>query len=307
MNKIVLCAAFACILFSVSLVLLERRRVRKVMHSMEAMLDAAMKGNFEEFYFNETRLSRLESTFAHYLAANEVSIKNLTAEKNKTNTLISDISHQTKTPISNLLLYSELLQEEVLSESARESTVQIHNQAEKLNFLISSLVKLSRLETGIVTVNPSAQPVTGLLHTLYEQYEPAAIAKGLEIIVQDNNAWAVFDEKWTLEAVGNIVDNAIKYTERGTVTISVNAYELFTCIKVSDTGKGIRESEQAAIFGRFYRSEDAKEEKGVGIGLFLARQIIQSQGGYMKLSSALGKGSEFFVYLPAVTSNLSKL
>lgn len=307
MNKIVLCAVFACILFSVSLVLLERRRVRKVMHSMEAMLDAAMKGNFEEFYFNETRLSRLESTFAHYLAANEVSIKNLTAEKNKTNTLISDISHQTKTPISNLLLYSELLQEEALPESAKESTVQIHNQAEKLNFLISSLVKLSRLETGIVTVNPSAKSVTGLLHTLYEQYEPAARAKGLEIIVHDSKVWAVFDEKWTLEAVGNIVDNAIKYTERGTVTISVNAYELFTCIKVSDTGKGIRESEQAAVFGRFYRSEDAKDEKGVGIGLFLARQIIQSQGGYIKLSSAMGKGSEFFVYLPSAQPNLSKL
>lgn len=307
MNKIVLCVAIACILFSVCLVLLERRRVRKVMHSMEAMLDAAMKGRFEELFYDETRLSRLESTFAHYLAANEVSIKNLTAEKNKTNTLISDISHQTKTPISNLLLYSELLQEEALSESAWESTVKIHNQAEKLNFLISSLVKLSRLETGIVTVNPSSKSVTGLLHTLYEQYEPAARAKGLEIIVQDNNAWAVFDEKWTLEAVGNIVDNAIKYTENGTVTISVNTYESFTCIKVSDTGKGIRESEHAAVFGRFYRSEDAKDEKGVGIGLFLARQIIQSQGGYMKLNSTVGKGSEFCVYLPAAPSNLSKL
>ncbi len=307
MNKTVLCVAFACIVFCLCLVLLERRRVRKVMQSMEAMLDAAMKGRFEELFYDETRLSRLESTFAHYLAANEVSVKNLTAEKNKTNTLISDISHQTKTPISNLLLYSELLQEEPLSESARESTVQIHNQAEKLNFLISSLVKLSRLETGIVTVNPSAKPVTGLLHTLYEQYEPAARAKGLEIIVHDSKAWAVFDEKWTLEAVGNIVDNAIKYTENGTVTISVKTYELFTCIKVSDTGKGIRESEQAAVFGRFYRSEDVKDDKGVGIGLFLARQIIQSQGGYMKLSSTVGKGSEFFVYLPAAPSNLSKL
>ena len=103
------------------------------------------------------------------------------------------------------------------------------------------------------------------------------------------------------------MDNAIKYTESGTVTISVNPYESFTCIKVSDTGKGIRESEQASVFGRFYRSEDVKDEKGVGIGLFLARQIIQSQGGYMKLSSEVGKGSEFFVYLLAAPSNLSKL
>lgn len=307
MNKVILLAAIACILFSVCIVLSERRRVRKVMQRIEAMLAVAMNGSYEELFFDETQLSRLESAFAHYLAANEASAKNLKAEKNKINTLISDISHQTKTPISNLLLYSELLQEEALPESAGESAVQIHNQAEKLQFLISSLVKLSRLETGIVTVSPSARTVADLLHALYEQYEPAAREKGLNLIVSYDKAWAVFDEKWTLEAVGNIVDNAIKYTENGTVTISVNAYELFTCIKVSDTGRGIREPEQAAVFGRFYRSSDVKEEKGVGIGLFLARQIIQSQGGYMKLSSAVGKGSDFFVYLPAVPPNLSKL
>lgn len=307
MNKAVLCLAVGCVLFSVCFVLLERRRSRKMLQRMEAMLEAAMKGCYQELFFDETQLSRLESALAHYLAANEVSVKNLTAEKEKTNTLISDISHQTKTPISNLLLYSELLQEETLSKSARESTVQIHNQAEKLQFLISSLVKLSRLETGIVVVKPSAHPVADLLHTLYEQYEPAAREKGLELILYEKEARAVFDEKWTFEAIGNILDNAIKYTENGTVTISVNTYESFTCIQVSDTGKGIRESEQAAVFGRFYRSQDVKDEKGVGIGLFLARQIIQNQGGYMKLSSTLGKGSEFFVYLPAVPSNLSKL
>lgn len=307
MNKGILCLAIGCILFSVCFVLLERRRIRKMMRRMETMIEAAVKGSYEELSFDETQLSRLESTLAHYLAANEVSVKNLAAQKDKINTLISDISHQTKTPISNLLLYSELLQEEALPERAMESTAKIHGQAEKLRFLIASLVKLSRLETGIIAVNPFAHSVTDLLLALREQYKPQAEAKGLELIVNEEKAWAVFDEKWTLEAVGNIVDNAIKYTENGTVTISVNSYELFACIRVSDTGKGIRESEQAAVFGRFYRSPDVKDEKGVGIGLFLARQIIQSQGGYMKLSSTVGKGSEFFVYLPAVPPNLSKL
>ena len=149
-------------------------------------------------------------------------------------------------------------------------------------------------------ITPFAHSVTELLLALSEQYKPQAEAKGLELIVHQEKAWAVFDEKWTLEAVGNIVDNAIKYTENGTVTISVSSYELFTCIRVRDTCNGIREAEQAAVFGRFYRSQDVKDEKGVGIGLFLARQIIQSQGGYMKLSSAVGKGSEFSIYLPAV-------
>ncbi|MBD5545542.1 MAG: HAMP domain-containing histidine kinase [Lachnospiraceae bacterium] len=300
MNRGILFLAMGCILFSICYVLLERRRIRKMTQRIEEMIRAAMKGSLHESSFDETQLSRLESTLAHYLAANEMSVKNLAAEKEKVNTLISDISHQTKTPISNLLLYSELLREETLSESAMESTAKIHDQAKKLRFLIDSLVKLSRLETGIIAVNPFAQSVSDLLLAIGEQYKPQAEAKGLELMVQVTEARAVFDKKWTLEAVGNIVDNAIKYTEKGTVTISVCSYELFTCIQIKDTGKGIRESEQAAVFGRFYRSRDVKDEKGVGIGLFLARQIIQSQGGYMKLSSTVGKGSEFSIYLPAV-------
>lgn len=300
MNKGIVYFAIGCIFFSVCFSLLEHRRIRKMTLRMEAMIRAAMKGDYEESTFDETQLSRLETTLSNYLAANEISMKNLAAEKDKINTLISDISHQTKTPISNLLLYSELLREETLSESAMESTAKIHAQAEKLRFLIDSLVKLSRLETGIIAVKPLAQPVSELLLALEEQYKPQAEAKGLELIVRSEEAWAVFDEKWTVEALGNIVDNAIKYTESGTVTISVNSYESFTCIQVKDTGKGIRESEQASVFGRFYRSQDVRDEKGVGIGLFLARQIIQSQGGYMKLSSKVGEGAEFFVYLPAV-------
>ena len=217
--------------------------------------------------------------------------------------MISDISHQTKTPISNLLLYSELLKEEALPEGAMKSAAFIHTQAEKLRFLITS-----RLETGIITVNPTEGLLADLLHALYEQYKPAAEEKGLKFTVCDSGSLCgIFDKKWTLEAVGNVVDNAIKYTDSGSVSISVNAYELFVSITVSDTGRGIRESEQGAVFGRFYRSADVSGEKGVGIGLFLSRQIVQAEGGYMKLRSAPGKGTAMSVYLPAASKNLSKL
>lgn len=299
--------AAALFLFSVCLVLAERNRIKKMMHRMEVMLDAAKKGNFAEQNFDEEQLSRLESSMAHYLADNELTLRNLKSDKDKISTMISDISHQTKTPISNLLLYSELLREETLPQSANESVAQIHAQAQKLSFLISSLVKLSRLETGIVTVNPTVRPVINMLHALYGQYEPAAKEKGLKLIVHESEAWAVFDEKWTLEAVGNIVDNAIKYTDSGMITVSVESYEMFTCIQVSDTGQGIKEAETAKIFGRFYRSPDVRDEKGVGIGLFLARQIIMSQKGYIKVTSKTGQGSRFSVYLPAAQPNLSKL
>ena len=98
--------------------------------------------------------------------------------------------------------------------------------------------------------------------------------------------------------MANIVDNAIKYTEHGTITISAVSYEMFARIDISDTGSGIPETEQAKIFARFYRSKAVQEQEGVGIGLYLARQILSGEGGYIKVTSALGKGSTFSVFLP---------
>lgn len=185
MNEMFLCLAASCILFSICFTLLERRRIRKIMGRMEAMVDAAAKGCFQESFFDETQLSRLESALAHYLAANELAVKELMSEKDKVKTLVSDISHQTKTPIANLLLYAELLREERLPQSAAASAIQIYHQADKLRFLISSLVKLSRLETGIVAVNPSPHSASELIRTLSEQYGAAAREKGLELIAEE--------------------------------------------------------------------------------------------------------------------------
>ena len=105
---------------------------------------------------------------------------------------------------------------------------------------------------------------------------------------------AIFDEKWTNEAIWNLVDNAIKYTETGGVTITVREYEMFVCVEVSDTGCGISEAEQAQIFSRFYRSGKTSGKEGLGIGLYLARQIVTAEKGYIKLASKEGKGSVFF-------------
>ena len=109
---------------------------------------------------------------------------------------------------------------------------------------------------------------------------------------------ACFDLKWTQEALCNLIDNAIKYTEQGGVTIRVKPYKLFICIEVADTGKGISEEEQAKIFGRFYRSPQAADQAGVGIGLYLAREILKQESGYIKVVSGEGKGTAFSVTLP---------
>lgn len=287
-----------CLGAAVVLVLLHRRRTRKTFETLEAMLEQAQKGAFRESAFDETRLSALETKFYQYLTSAETSAQQVKQEKNKIKSLIGDISHQTKTPIANLLLYSELLQEEALTPSAQQSANALHAQAEKLRFLIDSLVKLSRLENGILTLSPRSQPVQPMLESVCAQYRPKAEERGLYLRLVDTKERAVFDTKWTAEALENLIDNGIKYTGKGGVTVSVTGYELFVRVDVTDTGMGIPEEEQAKIFQRFYRSEAVKEQEGVGIGLYLVRQIMAGQGGYSKVSSETGKGSTFSVFLP---------
>lgn len=299
MNKTGIVIILLCFLAAAAVVLWERRKARKTMEEIERMLDAAMTGSFSETNFDESQLSALETKFAHYLSAAEASSQNIAQEKDKIKTLIADISHQTKTPIANLLLYSELLMEETLPASAKANVEALYKQSEKLRFLIDSLVKLSRLENGIISLSPP-QPTAlqPLLESVVEQYTAKASEKGLSLQMQDTDAFAVFDFKWTAEALANIVDNAIKYTEHGTITISAVSYEMFARIDISDTGSGIPESEQAKIFARFYRSNSVQKQEGVGIGLYLARQIISGEGGYIKVASVPGKGSTFSIFLP---------
>lgn len=236
---------------------------------------------------------------AHYLSASAMSARNVEREKEKIKTLIADISHQTKTPIANLLLYSELLAEEELTQTAREKLAALHGQTEKLQFLIEALVKLSRLENGIIRLRPEDHAVSYLFERVREQYEAKAQQKGLSLTVQETELHAVFDPEWTAEALANLADNAVKYTKSGEIALSAVAYEMFVRIDVRDTGMGIAEEEQGKIFSRFYRSQSAGESSdGVGIGLYLTREIVSGEGGYLRVQSAVGKGSLFSMYLP---------
>ena len=295
-----ICIVGICLVITALVILINHLRTKKTIDTIENMLNEAVKGNFSEKSFDETRLSSLETRFAHYLSASVVSARNVELEKDKIKSLIADISHQTKTPIANLLLYSELLLEEDtgnLSAQMCENIVQLHAQSEKLQFLIDSLVKLSRLENGILQLAPQEEALKPMLTLAVKETESKARAKGLELILHDTDEKAYFDSKWTLEAICNILDNAVKYTNAG-ISLSVTAYEMFVRIDIKDSGIGIKEEELSKIFSRFYRSEDTKNMEGVGIGLYLSRQIISGEGGYIKVSSVYGQGSTFSVFLP---------
>lgn len=298
MNKMIVVLALISVIVAFIVVLINHIRTKRTMDTLEKMIDSAADGEYSETKFDESRLSALETKFSNYLSSSNTSSKNIMKEKEKIKTLISDISHQTKTPISNLILYSELIEEVDLSEDMRSNVEAIKQQAEKLEFLIKSLVKLSRLENGILNLSPRKEEIQPMLQDIYEQYISKASEKNLELNIEKTTSKATFDRKWTTEAMGNIVDNAIKYTNTGEITINVKEYEIFTRIDISDTGIGIAETEQAEVFSRFYRSQSVHNDEGVGIGLYLTREIISSEGGYIKLTSELGEGSTFSVYIP---------
>ncbi len=270
---------------------------KKILDHVEKMLDDAIKGEFHEEHFSEDRVSRIETKLADYLRASALSAENVRTDRDKIKTLIADISHQTKTPITNLLLHSELLQESELTPDQRENLTAIENEAEKLRFLVDALVKLSRLENGIMVLEPAPDDLSRLVKEIGSAMRPKAEGKGLYLHVTEESEKASFDYKWTLEAVSNIVDNAVKYTDKGGIDISFRSTEMFACISVKDTGIGIAESDIPKIFSRFGRLQSSREKEGVGIGLYLAREIITQEGGYIKVNSKPGEGTEFLIFL----------
>lgn len=289
----------ASILLAGGVVFWYRRRTRRILGSLNRMLDIAMQGDFTEDCFDESLLSALESKLAHYLAASTVSAKNVAAEKDKLKALIGDISHQTKTPMANILLYTQLLSEQPLPDEGRYCVDALEGQTKKLQSLIEALVKTSRLESGVIALHPACGKLQAVMDAALSQIAPKAAAKGIQITLEPTDADAVFDPKWTEEALYNLLDNAVKYTPAGgAVRVTAAAYQLFSAIHVSDTGSGIPEEEQPRVFQRFYRGTEHAEEEGVGIGLYLVRQIAEGQGGYVKVVSQAGMGSTFSLYLP---------
>lgn len=298
MNNIIITAAVALIIVSVITIVVDRKKTDRTLNNIEKMLDEAIKGEFSTEHFDESRMSRLESKLHSFLDSSSISSQNVKSERDNIKELISDISHQTKTPIANLILYSELLGDAEIPEEQKGNAAAIHEQAEKLRFLIDNLVKMSRLENGILSLSPEKSDISSVLNDICSQYRDKAETKGLELSLSAKETSAIIDRKWTAEAIGNIVDNAIKYTSEGSVTLKLSDYEMFARVDISDTGMGISEEEQAKIFSRFYRSNNVRDKEGVGIGLYLTRQIIAGEGGYIMVSSKVGEGTTFSVFLP---------
>ena len=319
-------------------------RGNKVVARLDEMLTDAINGSFIESVYDETELSRLESKFRQYLTAKEMSEEKVRAERKAIKELVTDISHQTKTPIANICLYTQLL-EEISSSDMLPYVEQIRMQAEKLEFLIQALTKISRLESDMIRLQPKAQPVSLLVRKAvremqgraeikniminvepmsfmeYEEdigcgkdidhrkdvdhikaidhAEKTVYTKNIEHAADSEELCAIYDARWTGEALGNLLDNSVKYSPEGSrIRVSVKVLELFVRISVEDEGPGIPVEERAQIFERFHRGKNAAREEGNGVGLYLTRMILQRERGYVKVSSGQKGGSCFHLYLP---------
>ena len=223
----------------------------------------------------------------------------LAQEKEQIKTLISDISHQIKTPIAAANTFAELLSDgELSAEERTEYITTLQMSLGKLTFLTNSLIKLSRLESGIISLKPEKNSLNEIVLQAVKTVYAKAKEKGILITFECDQAFeAVLDFNWTAEAISNVIDNAVKYTPQGGfVRLQITEYPSFLRLDISDSGVGIPEEEQAKIFGRFYRGKQSVGTDGVGIGLYLTREIINKQNGYMKVSSD-ENGSTFSMFL----------
>lgn len=272
---------------------------RKTYEHLEEMLDAAIAEEFEESAYDESEMSRLETKWKRFLSASALSADNVRKEHLAVQEMVSDISHQVKTPIANLRLYGEILQERLEGEN-KALAQRLMEQTELLDFLIQSLVKISRLESGTIQVLPKKQHLCPLLEAVIKRGGEKQKKRNIRLLKTgwDAELSARFDRKWTEEAVYNILDNALKYTkESSTVKIHVKPYEFFVCVEIEDEGPGVILDEVPRLFDRFYRSPQMKDREGVGLGLFLSREILKKQKGYIKVKNG-EKGACFQIYLP---------
>lgn len=261
-------------------------------------------GKQEVHVFSEledTLLSRLQHQLLKLRSILIKQNKLLDHEKQQIKALISDISHQIKIPVASANTFVQLLNDDTLSEEERKEHITILQLSlEELTFLVNSLVKMSRLESGIIVLKPQKNSLNDIILQAVKSVYSKAKAKNITIMFDCEQDYTLhLDFNWTAEAITNVLDNAVKYTQNGgTVRLNMIEYASYLRLDITDNGIGIPEEEQAQIFNRFYRGKYSAGVDGVGIGLYLTRDIMSKQKGYIKvISNEMGTTFSLFFRL----------
>lgn len=271
-----------------------------------SILDGICFDNCSSSYIKH-RIGELDNSyFADSLEklAERIKLKSeyLNSEHDNTKTLVTDISHQLKTPISALKVCCSMYLETEDKAEKEEFALRIMDQANKLESLTAALVNISQLETNLIHLTPEKVMLDEILINAVNTIYHKAVKKKIDIITSEfENIALTLDKKWTSEAISNIIDNAVKYSpENSSIYINVEKLFSFVRIEIKDNGIGILRNEQNKIFKRFYRGNDpvVKNQDGTGVGLYLSRRILEEEGGTVSVKSNNSRGSIFIIQLP---------
>lgn len=250
----------------------------------------------------EGLLSTLRSQFHQMANRLKLNVDKLNKEKESMKSIVTDMSHQLKTPVASMKLSTSLLSENDLSDDEQQEFLEKCNEdIDKLDWLISSLIKMSRLEVGIIEIKKEKYSIKETIIKAANGVYIKALDKNIEINMENLHDEIIeHDIKWTKEALTNILENAVKYTPNGgSIKITTCPLAALFKVDIEDTGIGIPKEEINNIFKKFYRghSKEVTEADGLGVGLYLTRKIIEEQGGSIIVHSVQGKGSRFSVFL----------
>ena len=322
MEKFMICMAVLAAAAGIAIVCI-RRYYRKRMQAATQMLlerlDRAIGGEMQEEIFDESVDAAVTERLNRLLELTNMHQEQAETERDTIKSIISNITHQIRTPVTNIMLYTGLLQEIVaalgqdggVTENISHLLLKLQKQADKLDFFMKELVKSTYTEQEMISLHPEMTDVQEIMAAACQTVELSAMKKGIVIAVQSagdvqqhgkeetaDGILCYADRKWTVEALENVLDNAVKYSPSGSrIDVRLRTGESFLCVEIEDRGCGIREEEQGRIFERFYRAEEVSAEPGFGIGLYLVREVLSRQGGYARVKSAPCEGTTMYLYL----------
>ena len=217
---------------------------------------------------------------------------------------ISDISHQLKTPLAALNIYNGILQSETENlPDLKEFTILSEQELDRIEALVQNLLKITRLDAGAIILEKNFENVSDMMHDIEQHFAYRAKQEQKELSLSGDDDIMLFcDREWMIEAVSNLVKNAFDHTDAGKhICVEWKQMSDMLQIVVEDNGCGIHSEDVYHIFKRFYRSRFSKDTQGIGLGLPLAKTIVELHGGNIKVDSVLGKGSTFFINILKIT------
>ena len=284
--------------------LITRMRKREVEKQIEDLISYLMRVQDrldlpEMEHFREGQLSILQSEIYKVVVLLREAYSEELSQKRYMSDMLSDISHQIKTPISAITIMTDLLEEpELLDEQRLDYADKIDKQAKRITWLIRNLLTLAQLQADVLELKKEPVPVKDILREIQDSLEIMAELKGVQLICESDAAICIScDKHWMTEALLNIVKNSVEHTnEGGTVKVQVVQDTIATHIHVVDDGEGIDSEHLPHIFERFYKADNASANS-VGIGLAMAKQIILKQNGTITVESKKGVGTDFYIKL----------